>query len=427
MIEKRGKTWHLNRRVPKRYAGVESRKLIKVSLKTDSESAALGKAEAVWRGLLQSWEYALSGDTVTAEQRYLWAMSTAQRMGFDYLPVAEVAKLPIDEILSRIEAASDEQSEDAVLGLAPVPEVRVSDVLSAYLTCYPETEHGKSSDQIRRYRNPRLKVIGDFVAVAGDKPIDKITRGDMLAYRNALVAQIDAGKITSQTANKNMAYFSGMVRGVNKAKSLGIDLPFSDLSVKEGRAGKRGVFSREWITDRLLAPGALDGMGEQARNIVKIMVNTGARPSEIAGIKVKHLRLDGKVPLMDIAPDGRELKNLNSERSIPLAGVSLDAARQALDAACQAGRQGDDWVFPMYAGRDKLSDAVNKFLRENGLKESPKTTLYSLRHSFEDRLIEADVLERVRRDLFGHAINSERYGDGGGDDVRHKAVLSVAL
>ena len=70
---------------------------------------------------------------------------------------------------------------------------------------------------------------------------------------------------------------------------------------------------------------------------------------------------------------------------------------------------------------------MNKFMRENGMKEKDNTTLYSLRHSFEDRLIAADIADRVRSDLFGHGIQRERYGDGGGDEVRYRAIQKIAL
>jgi integrase len=427
MLKKRGQVYHLSKRVPKRYADVESRTVIDLSLRTSSLTTAAQKAEETWNNLLQSWEYKLAGDAMSAEQRYRNALQTAQRMGFDYVPAQDIPKMSTDEILDRVEASVDEDVEDAVLGLVPEVEIMISECLDVFLDCYPEKIHGKSSDQLRRYKEPRTKVIADFIKISGDKPISKITRADMLGYRSWLAKKVTDGLVEPSTSNKDLTYFCGMLRGINKHYAFGLFLPFDDLKMKEGRGNTRGTFSKHWIQDRLLAAGALDGMGQEERNIFLIMINTGARPSEIAGIKVKHLRLDENIPLMEIKPEGRQLKNENSERSVPLAGVSLAAARDALRAAILAGRKEDDWVFPQYAGLDKLSGAINKFMRENELKENKNTTLYSLRHSFEDRLIEAGVDERVRRDLFGHALNSERYGTGGGDEIRYQAVKVAAL
>jgi integrase len=70
---------------------------------------------------------------------------------------------------------------------------------------------------------------------------------------------------------------------------------------------------------------------------------------------------------------------------------------------------------------------VNKFLRGNGLCETPDHTLYSLRHGFEDRLLAAGVDERIRRDLLGHALKRERYGSGATLEHMQELVLKVAL
>jgi integrase len=236
---------------------------------------------------------------------------------------------------------------------------------------------------------------------------------------------VASGEITANSANKEITHFCGVMRRVNEMKQLGLTLPFEKLrlDVKSQRT-KRNPFSRNWIETRILARGALDGLNHEARRVLLMMVNTGARPSELAGLMLKHVDLDGPIPTIEITPEGRALKNEHSERRIPLHGVSLDAATAAVEAAVKGGR---DQLFPSYFGKDKVSDTVNKFMRENGLKENEGTTLYSLRHAFEDRMIEADVADRVRADLFGHAIQRERYGDGGGDEVRYRAVRSVSI
>lgn len=72
----------------------------------------------------------------------------------------------------------------------------------------------------------------------------------------------------------------------------------------------------------------------------------------------------------------------------PLLGVSLEAMRAFPEG------------FPRYRESSvSLSATVNKFLRENSLMESDDYTLYSLRHSFEDRMLAAGIDDRIRRDL----------------------------
>jgi len=176
----------------------------------------------------------------------------------------------------------------------------------------------------------------------------------------------------------------------------------------------------DWIRNRLLAPGALDGLNEEARDALLIMVNTGARPSEIVGALPEELAVEAEVPHLRIrAREGRTLKTAASKREVPLVGVSLEAARRA------AARGG--WSKYLLKP-DTLSANVNKFLAKNGLKETPRHTAYSLRHSFEDRLLEAGVDDRVRARLMGHAYGKrEAYGTGGSLKFLAKAVERIAL
>lgn len=198
-------------------------------------------------------------------------------------------------------------------------------------------------------------------------------------------------------------------------KRIGLVLPLDGLSFKEGDAGQRSPFSPEWIQDKLLAPGALDGLNSEARGIFLTMVNTGARPSEIANLTRDRIKLDADVPHISIEPEDRQLKSSYAKRVIPLCGVSL--------ATMQAHPDG----FPRYRDKPGLSATVNKFLRENGLAETPEHTMYGLRHAFEDRMLAAGVDDRIRRDLFGHRLDRERYGKGATLEHLQRVVQAISF
>ena len=187
------------------------------------------------------------------------------------------------------------------------------------------------------------------------------------------------------------------------------------MTIKEGEKRQRPPFSNEWIREKLLAPKALDGLNTEARCIVLGMVNTGYRPSEGAALGPDQIRLDGNVPYISIEPNGRQLKSDYARRVIPLAGVSLEAFQQSPNG------------FPRYADNPSLSATVNKFLKTNGLLETPAHSLYSLRHSFEDRMLEAGVDDRIRRDLFGHRLDRERYGRGASLEHLYQIVQGLAF
>lgn len=131
MLKLRGKTWQLYKRVPKRYASVEPRTFVWVSLQTDSERTAAAKADAAWASFIEGWEAKLAGDSGDAEAHFDAARKLAAARGFRYIPVAEVAKLPIEGLLERVEAVTvrkdvpDPQEAVALLGGARKPEITV--------------------------------------------------------------------------------------------------------------------------------------------------------------------------------------------------------------------------------------------------------------------------------------------------------------
>jgi hypothetical protein len=76
-------------------------------------------------------------------------------------------------------------------------------------------------------------------------------------------------------------------------------------------------------------------------------------------------------------------------RDIPLVGIALAAMKLR-----PAG------IERYYDKNVTLSSAVNKYLRENKLLQPDKHTLYSFRHSFQDRLTARALAgTRTHRDL----------------------------
>lgn len=405
-ILKRGTTFHLRRRVPRRYRPVEQRETIWISLHTDSESLAKSKAQRAWAQMIEAWEARLAGDTADAEARYAAAQELARVRGVRYLDAGRVARLPLESLIERAEAVAapagqpDKAEVAAIMGTVPEPQLTLSKALQLYWTLARERTFGKSEDQLRRWENPRKKAVRNFIEVVGDRAIDNITRDDMLDFRQHWLDRIEAGEVTANSANKDLIHLGDVLKTVNTMKRLGLDLPLGELSFREGERRTRPPFSTDWIRDRLLAPGALDGLNPDARGLVLGMVNTGYRPSEGAALTAETIRLDCDVPHISIEPEGRQIKTKHARRVIPLTGVSLEAFK--------AFPQG----FPRYRDSASLSATVNKYLRSKGLLETPAHSLYSLRHSFEDRMLAAGMDDRIRRDVFGHRLDRERYGAG---------------
>lgn len=421
----RGDQFYLYRRTPARYASVESRDRILVALSTDSLAEAERKAAEVWDQMVEAWEAKLDGRNDYAEARMAAARRLAKRRGYRYLDAPEVAHLPIDQLLRRIESVVDQRGRldmkeaDAALGLVPQSTITVKQAYDEFYSVAEDRLIGKNDDQLRRHRAPRLKATRNFIEAVEDKPIADITTDDMFVFRNWLLEKVARGSLKPASANKDITYLGSMWRAVARAKGISLKFETNGVQLKAVKTRKtaRPPFSDGWIRTKLLADGALAGLNTDARLILLGMINTGYRPSEGAGLLPDEIRLDANVPHILIQPNAnRHLKNENSERYIPLTGISLEAFRQA-----KLG-------FPRYARTSaSLSATVNKFLAENRLLETPAHSMYSLRHAFEDRMLVAGIDERIRRDLMGHGLKRERYGAGGDMEHVHGLLLPLAL
>lgn len=407
----RGDSWHMRKRVPKRYARIDTRAHVWISLRTDSRSVAERKAPEVWAQMIEAWEAKLAGDTDDAEIRYDAARELAAARGYRYLEAHQVAKLPLDDLLERLAFVRNSKGKietieaEAMLGGARKPTVTVSKAFDLFYHDAADRITGMSSDQMRRHRAARARAVKHFIQVIGDREIGEISTRDMFDFKTWWLEKIVDEGVKRDTANKDFSYLMAMWRAVAQARD--IDLKFQSRGLQFRGVEKeatRPPFSTEWLRDRLL-PG-LGKLNKEARAITLMMVNTGARPSELAALTGARIVLDAPIPFIKIEPEGRKVKSVYADRAIPLVGVSLEAARLCPDG------------FPTYNDNPGLSATVNKFMAENGLRQSPDHTMYSIRHSFESRMIRADFPERIKADLMGHRLKRERYGEVGMDQMR---------
>lgn len=145
------------------------------------------------------------------------------------------------------------------------------------------------------------------------------------------------------------------------------------------------------------------------------MIETGCRPSEIANLTPDDIRLDTDVPYIRIRPhQGMEIKTESSIRDIPLVGVSLLAIKH-----CPEG-------FPRYRDKnDSLSQILMKTFRTHNLFPTDQHVIYSFRHAFEKRMLEAGLDYGFGCMIMGHRNTRPKYGDGGSMEYRRDQLLKI--
>jgi integrase len=424
-IIKRGKWFHFKRRVPNLYSCYYDNEIIQLSLKTDSETVAVQRASILNSELEKIWSQLTEYDQLEKDNLFEKAVTIARMSGFGYRPAAEIAEQNMEKILSRINSIKDDENNNpekvhAILGSHDRPEFTLSKILESYFEFEMPNLLNKSDDQIRKWKNPRKKAINNFIAVCGDKEASLITRDDILTFREWWHERIKYEELTANSSNKDFSYLAQILNYARDDKQIDLDVNGLLARVRfTETASSRPPFATDFIQNNLLDLNNLLGLNNECRYFLFAMADTGARPSELVGLNAEKgdIRLDTDIPYIFIRPDiKRELKTPHSKRKIPLTGASLFAFQQL--------PQGFDHY---YRKPDLLSSALNKYLQGHGLLPTKEHCVYSLRHSFEDRLTAVELPDKVQAALMGHKYDRPRYGDGPSLIQKQKWLEKICL
>ncbi len=427
----RNKTYYYCKRVPRRFQQYDPREKVLISLHTDSHEIALRKMGQIEQQLLAFWEALAAGHDANPQRSYAAIVQLAASQGFAYIPMSELVAANSNELAPRLKAVklslglkNATLHADALLGGVDEPATLLSEAFTEYIDLTEDRRLQKSPDQKRRWHNPRIKAVRNFCSVIGDMDVKSISREDALKFRSWWIARIKDEQMSHNSANKDLCHLSHIFTTWADLKGIDLINPFAGLKLKEDNSeAKRPSFSRDWIANNLLDKTLLNKLNEEARDILLMTVNTGLRPSEITGSLLEDFCLEGPVPYFKVRAHNtnthkRELKTPTTKRDMPLVGVSLFAAKRIV---ARGGIQRYQLSATNY------SNTVNKWLRVNRLNESGDHSCYSLRHSFEESLLEMGVDERLRVELMGHRYGRPKYGTGGSLETKRDAIKKIAF
>jgi integrase len=427
-LTQRDGVWHYLRRVPTEYAHLDKRGSIKLSTKIkilkDRTGSKAGRVaarlnethEAYWRGLSEN-------RAIEAEQAYADAIKLARSLSLDYQMPAFTAEQPIAAILERVETVIVGDRMDnpgirkAVLGGVAKPKIMLSTLYSHYEAGQRIRISKKSKTQTRKFKNAKKRAVEILIEqLKHDKPLDELTRDDAIAFVEWWEDRILSGDVQIGTANKNISHIAGMIKSVSKRLKLRLDNVFGGLLIEGGKDGNRSPFPPGFIENVILPNGRLERVNDQVRDAIYIIMETGARPSEIMNLTEQRIVLDGEIPYIRIQAEDAELKTEYSERDVPLVGMALDAMRRHAKG------------FPRYLDKaDNFSATAMKHFKKYKLLPTAKHKIYSFRHSFKDRLKAAEAPEELIDELMGHSIDKPKYGDGYGLKVKLKWIQTIAF
>jgi integrase len=426
-LTRRHGTWQFVRRVPAEFAQVDPRRVVQHSTKVRIREDRNGRrashiADKLNAELEAFWRASAGGRASEQTVRYDNTRQYARTLGFEYIENDQLLQLPIEQLLERLETlvgkgvADQPAARAAVLGTEKRPIPNLSRLFEEFEALVADEIKALSPEQRRIWRNPRMRSVAQFVERVGDKPVTEVTEDDGLDYVEWWRGRIVKGDALAKTANRDIGQLSRMLKDVSVRRRLKIPDIFKGLKLRGETEKSRAPYETDYIQNKLLAVGALDGLNEDARHVLYVVADTGLRPSEVVNLTESAICLDSPIPHVKILPEGRKLKTEDSEREIPLVGVAL--------AAMRLHPQG----FPRY--RDKssgLSSTLNKYLSENGLRPTTDHSVYSLRHSFKDRLIAVEAPDSLIDSLMGNKTYKPRYGKGPSLELKLKFLEQIAF
>lgn len=146
-----------------------------------------------------------------------------------------------------------------------------------------------------------------------------------MAFQAWWIERIETENLSEESANKDFTQIGKMIKKVSDLHDLALPRRFEGLRFQT--SGNRPPFSTKHIREVILADGALGGLNADARAVLYVMVELGARPSETSGPRPEDIRLDVAVPDTSIESyPGSALTTRHSVRMLPLVGIALIGA-----------------------------------------------------------------------------------------------------
>ena len=391
LVLRDGKTRHLRMRVPRRYGSVERRGEITRSLKTFCRREALVRLPAAEAMVLADLDARLAAGTAQeAPDLFASAVALAATPGVSYRQAKEVAREPLQEILDRLDKIGPRDGPEvarALLGGVEAPKLMLSALVAAVEEASAHDNRYKSETQMRLWRNPRDRAVRNLIAALGeDRPVTSIDAAAARRHRAWWQQRRAHEGQSADTANKDFSNMGSLLaRYYDSIDMPDPPRPYSGVAIRDARAAPKRTkeIPLDCVRERWLAPGAFDGLNEEARDVLLISLETGCRQSEIHDLPASSIVLDADIPHIRVAfEDGeerREVKNVASLREVPLVGLALAAAKRH-----PAG-------FPRYRGKRGYSATINRFLRDRDLLPDGRYSARGTRHLWEGRLKAAGV------------------------------------
>ena len=408
----RGKAFVFRLVIPSHLRTLAGKSEFKTSLRTKDFSLALKKYGEVEPYYQSQLEKLRSGE------------SLATLPDFSYEEIVQMAAIqgriykPIDQLIQNPAEFMQTHSEWSKAGKPKGPEfksyfgtAKATIKLSGLVAFYEEDQiHELSSSSVRERSKkitPLQNAVKQLTAFLGkDIELESLTRQQARDFHKCLKVKIASQEIKANTASKYITHMRVLIKTYKLAHDDENETVFDGLNFK-ANDNARPPFSIDFLNERWFKDDVFAQLNPCAKALLFAVIDTGCSFKELCGLDPEQdIKLTAAVPHIIIQENkNRLLKTTHRKRIIPLVGYSL--------RSLQAFPQG----FTKYAtdnGPSNASGLINKFMSNHGLLETGEHSVYSLRHTFKDRMRNHQIPDELQHYLMGHKDQGmgARYGQG---------------
>lgn len=322
---------------------------------------------------------------------------------------------------------------------APAPEPTLRDAMKVYIK---ERIGGKTGRRGRNSLGSVERVFGYALEGLGkraDLPLSRLGYADGIKVRDFMIAREKqgGGSIKPSSVRREMNLLASALKMTIKQLDLekttknifeAVEIPGSDEPEAELR-DPLPVAVIAAITHRLFTLKERKGGALATLRLMwRLIVGTGCRVAEVAGLRVADVHLAGPSPHIRVRwNEDRRVKTKTSIRSVPLCGDAFTAAQEALAAAGNGAA-----LFSRYGGETGGNNASAALMKHvNAVSANPKHVVHSLRHNMADWLRLSGASVRAEKLILGHALGGvgDRVYGGRPADLQEtrKAMLAAHM
>lgn len=284
-----------------------------------------------------------------------------------------------------------------------MPKIPLGPVLHRYFSEYLVSQRDLSPRTIGSYRDTFMLMIGFLERRYRIKPdvvcVDDLDASQVLTFLDDLEQQ--RGN-TARTRNARRAAICSFLRYAATINPLLLPVAQRVLAIPTKRFERAsvGYLTREQIQTIVDSPDAATFSGQRDRVLLVLLYNTGARVSEIAGLRIQDVSLESRM-LVQIHGKGRK------NRSVPLWRQTVKLLRAWLrqidgapDSPLLPNARGNSMTRSGIAQRLRL--AVKRATSAHPSLRSMRISPHTIRHTTAMHLLQSGVDLSVIAMWLGH-------------------------